>query len=193
MEEIAQVYARALFEVASERDVLDTIKEQLAQFVDALSADHNLAVFFYSPYFSVQEKKDGLVRTLEGADETLMNFLETLIERHRMPEIFRIQSQYEELWDAEMKLLPVEVTSAVALDEATIRSIGDRISQQTGNKIELTTVVNPDVLGGIVLRVGNFILDASLRSRLNDLRKELAQARVPAPAKEPLNANADQA
>jgi F-type H+-transporting ATPase subunit delta len=92
-----------------------------------------------------------------------------------------------------MKLLPVEVTSAVPLDEATIRSIGDRISQETGNKIELTTVVDPDLLGGIVLRVGNSILDASVRSRLNDLRKQVAQARIPPPAKEPANANADQA
>jgi F-type H+-transporting ATPase subunit delta len=193
MEEVAQVYARALFEVASERDVLDTVKEQLAQFVDALSEDHNLAVFFYSPYFSTEEKKQGLSRTVEGADETFMNFLETLVERHRMPEIFRIRSRYEELWDLERKLLPVEVTSAVELDEATIRSIGDRISQQTGNQIELTTVVDPDVLGGIILRVGNFVLDASIQSRLNDLRKQVAQARIPMPAKEPLNANADQA
>ena len=108
-----------------------------------------------------RRRRQGLSRTVEGADETLMNFLETLVERHRMPEIFRIRSRYDELWDAERKLLPVEVTSAVELDEATIRSIGDRISQQTGNKIELTTVVDPDVLGGIVLRVGNFILDAS--------------------------------
>ena len=187
------MYARALFEVASERDVLDTVKEQLAQFVDALSEDHNLAVFFYSPYFSTEEKKQGLSRTVEGADETFMNFLETLVERHRMPEIFRIRSRYEELWDLERKLLPVEVTSAVELDEATIRSIGDRISQQTGNQIELTTVVDPDVLGGIILRVGNFVLDASIQSRLNDLRKQVAQARIPMPAKEPLNANADQA
>jgi F-type H+-transporting ATPase subunit delta len=193
VEEVAQVYARALFEVASERDVLDTVKEQLAQFVDALSEDHNLAVFFYSPYFSTEEKKQGLSRTVEGADETFMNFLETLVERHRMPEIFRIRSRYEELWDLERKLLPVEVTSAVELDEATIRSIGDRISQQTGNQIELTTVVDPDVLGGIILRVGNFVLDASIQSRLNDLRKQVAQARIPMPAKEPLNANADQA
>jgi F-type H+-transporting ATPase subunit delta len=193
VEEVAQVYARALFEVASERDVLDTVKEQLAQFVDALSEDHNLAVFFYSPYFSTEEKKQGLGRTVEGADETLMNFLETLVERHRMPEIFRIRSRYEELWDLERKLLPVEVTSAVELDEATIRSIGDRISQQTGNQIELTTVVDPGVLGGIILRVGNFVLDASIQSRLNDLRKQVAQARIPMPAKEPLNANADQA
>jgi F-type H+-transporting ATPase subunit delta len=193
VEEVAQVYARALFEVASERDVLDTVKEQLAQFVDALSEDHNLAVFFYSPYFSTEEKKQGLSRTVEGADETFMNFLETLVERHLMPEIFRIRSRYEELWDLERKLLPVEVTSAVELDEATIRSIGDRISQQTGNQIELTTVVDPDVLGGIILRVGNFVLDASIQSRLNDLRKQVAQARIPMPAKEPLNANADQA
>jgi F-type H+-transporting ATPase subunit delta len=192
VEEVAQVYARALFEVASERDVLDTVREQLGQFVDVLSTDHNLAIFFYSPYFSTEEKKAGLSRTVEGADETLMNFLETLVERQRMPEIFAIRSRYDELWDTERKLLPVEVTSAVELDEATIRSIGDRIGQQTGDKIELTTVVDPDILGGIVLRVGNFILDASLRSRLNDLRKQVAQARLPTPAKEPINANADQ-
>jgi F-type H+-transporting ATPase subunit delta len=190
VEEVAQVYARALFEVASERDVLDTVKEQLAQFVDALSEDHNLAVFFYSPYFSTEEKKQGLSRTVEGADETFMNFLETLVERHRMPEIFRIRSRYEELWDLERKLLPVEVTSAVELDEATIRSIGDRISQQTGNQIELTTVVDPDIVGGIVLRVGDFILDASIRNSLSQLRKQVAHAaRTPVSVKEPLNAD----
>lgn len=193
MEEVAQVYARALFEVASERNELDTVKEQLAQFADALSADHNLAIFFYSPYFSTEEKKQNLSRMVVGAEETIMNFLETLVERHRMPEIFHIRARFEDLWDAEMKLLPVEVTSAVPLDEATIRSIGDRISQQTGNKIQLTTVVDPDLLGGIVLRVGNSILDASVRNRLNELRKQVAEARIPAPAKEPANANADQA
>lgn len=193
MEEVAQVYARALFEVASERNELDTVKEQLAQFADALSADHNLAIFFYSPYFSTEEKKQNLSRMVVGAEETIMNFLETLVERHRMPEIFHIRARFEDLWDAEMKLLPVEVTSVVPLDEATIRSIGDRISQQTGNKIQLTTVVDPDLLGGIVLRVGNSILDASVRNRLNELRKQVAQARIPAPAKEPANANADQA
>ena len=126
---------------------------------------------------------------VEGADETFMSFLETLVERQRMPEIFHIRTRYEELWDREMKLLPVEVTSAVELDEATVRSIGERIGSQTGNKIELTTVVDPDILGGIVLRVGNFILDASIRSRLNQLRKQVAQARLPSPVKEPPNAD----
>lgn len=196
MEEVAEVYARALFEVASERGVLDTVREQLAQFVDALSADRQLEMFFVSPYFSTAEKKDGLGRMVEGASETFMSFLETVVERQRMPEIFHIRARYEKLWDAEMNLLPVEVTSAVTLDDATVRSIGERIGAGTGNTIQLRTVVDPDVLGGIVLRVGNVILDASIRNKLNQLRKEVAQARLPSPVKEaPLMEapNADQA
>jgi F-type H+-transporting ATPase subunit delta len=191
VEEVAEVYARALFEVASERDVLDTVREQLGQFVDALSADRQLEVFFVSPYFSTEEKKEGLGRMVEGAEETFMSFLETLVERGRMPEIAHIRARYEALWDTEKKLLPVEVTSAVTLDEATVRSIGERIGSGTGNSIQLTTVVDPDMLGGIVLRVGNVILDASIRNRLDQLRKEVAKARPPSVVKE--QPNADQA
>ncbi|MGA2927589.1 MAG: ATP synthase F1 subunit delta, partial [Solirubrobacteraceae bacterium] len=120
MEEIAEVYARALFEVASERHQLDEVREQLGQFADALNDDRQLAVFFFSPYFSTEEKKDGLRRAVIGAEPAVMNFLEALIERHRMPAVFRIRARYEELWDEENKLLPVQVTSAVALDEATV-------------------------------------------------------------------------
>jgi F-type H+-transporting ATPase subunit delta len=176
VEEIAQVYARALFEVAKEREVLDEVHEQLAQFVDALNSDRQLAIFFFSPYFSTEEKKDGLKRGIEGAEPSFMNFLEALIERHRMPAVFRIRTRYQELWDEEKKLLPVQVTSAVELDEATIGSIGERIGEQTDRQVEVTSKVDPDILGGIVLRVGNSILDASIRNRLNQLRKQVAQA-----------------
>jgi F-type H+-transporting ATPase subunit delta len=176
MEEIAQVYSRALFEVAKESGKLDVVREQLGQFADALDGNADLRVFFFSPYFSTQEKKDGLHRALDGADPAIVNFLETLLERHRMPVIFRIRAQYERLWDEENKLLPVQVTSAVALDEATLESIGEQIGAQTGQQVELTSTVDPEILGGIVLRVGNSILDASIKHRLDQLRKHVAQA-----------------
>jgi F-type H+-transporting ATPase subunit delta len=176
MEEIAQVYARALFEVAREQGKLDVVREQLGQFAGALDDNRDLAVFFFSPYFSTEEKKDGLHRAVEGADPAIVNFLETLLERHRMPVIFRIRDAYERLWDAENRLLPVEVTSAVDLDEATVKSIGERIGEQTGQRVELTSKVDPSILGGIVLRVGNSILDASIKHRLDQLRKSVAQA-----------------
>jgi ATP synthase F1 delta subunit len=176
VEEIAQVYARALFEVGKEKDTLDELHEQLSQFADAVHDDRQLAIFLFSPYFSPEEKKDGLARAIEGADPLFMNFLETLVERHRMPVIFRIRARFEELWDQERKLLPVQVTSAVELGESTVKDIGDRIGEQTDRTVELSSSVDPDILGGIVLRVGNFILDASIRNRLEQLRKQVAQA-----------------
>jgi F-type H+-transporting ATPase subunit delta len=176
VEEIAEVYARALFEVANERDLLDEVRDQLVQFADAVDRERQLAVFLFSPYLSVEEKKDGLKRAIDGAEPVFMNFLETLVERHRMPAIFRIRARFEELWDEERRLLPVQVTSAVELDESTVRSIGDRIGEQTDRSVELSSSVDPDILGGIVLRVGNFILDASIKNRLNQLRKQVAEA-----------------
>ena len=176
MEEIAEVYARALFEVAKERDVLDEIHDDLGAFTKALDENRELAVFFFSPYFSSEEKKNGLERAVTGADPIFMNFLETLLERHRMPVIFRMRARFEQLWDEEKKLLPVEITSSVQLDKAIVQSIGERIGEQTGQKVELSSKVDPEILGGLVVRVGNFVLDASIRNRLNQLRKQVARA-----------------
>ena len=175
MEEIAEVYARALFEVALEHDVLDRVREQLAQLADAMHDNRDLAVFFFSPYFSTDEKKQGLHRALDGAEPAFENFIEALIERHRMPAIFRIRARFDQLWDEENRLLAVLVTSAVELDESIVKSLGDRIGEQVGRNVQLSTEIQPDILGGIVLRVGNLILDASIRNRLNQLRKQVAQ------------------
>ena len=176
MEEIAAVYSRSLFEAALDADKLDAIREQLGEFADALDGSHELQVFFFSPYFSTNEKKDGLHRAVDGAEELFLNFLELLLENHRMPAIFRIRRGYDRLWEEHNRLLPVEVTSAVELDEQTVRGIGDRIAEQTGRKVELSATVEPDILGGIVVRVGNQVLDASIRTRLDSLRKQVVRA-----------------
>jgi F-type H+-transporting ATPase subunit delta len=176
MEEIAVVYARSLFDAALEQDKLDEVREQLGEFADALHDDRQLQVFFFSPYFSTHEKKDGLHRAVEGAEPIFLNFLELLLENHRMPAMFRIRRNYDRLWEAHNRLLPVEVTAAVELDEQTVRAIGDRIAEQTGRKVELSSTVEPDILGGIVVRVGNQVLDASIRNRLETLRKQVVRA-----------------
>jgi F-type H+-transporting ATPase subunit delta len=175
VEEIATVYARALFEAADEQDKLDEVREQLGQFADALDGDRGLQVFFFSPYFSTDEKVEGLRQAVQDADESVVNFLDLLIEKHRMPALFRIRREFDALWEEENRLLPVQVTSAIELDESTVRQIGDAIGEQTGRRIELTSEVDPGILGGIVLRVGNSILDASIRNRLEKLRKQVAR------------------
>ena len=174
MEEIAAVYARSLFEVAKEQDKLDKVRDEIGEFADALGESRELQVFFFSPYFSTTEKEEGLERAVSDADPVIVNFLKLLIENHRMPVIFRVRRELDRLWEEENQLLPVRVTSAVELDEGTVNQIGDRIAEQTGRKVDLSSQVDPDILGGIVVRVGNSILDASIRNRLESLRKQVA-------------------
>jgi F-type H+-transporting ATPase subunit delta len=176
MEEIADVYARALFEVAKDGGVLDRVHEELDEFADALETDRNLQVFLFSPYFSSEEKKDGVTRIVTDADERFVNFLELLAERHRMPALFRIRRAFDSMWAEENRLLPVTVTSAVELDQGLVNDIGKRIEEQTGRQVELSSNVDPDVLGGLQVRVGNMVLDATVRNRLEQLRKQVAKA-----------------
>jgi ATP synthase F1 delta subunit len=176
MEEIARVYARSLFEVAQEQEKLDEVRDQIGEFADALSESRELQTFFFSPYFSTEEKKQGLDKALVGAEDIVGNFLAVLIENHRMPALFRIRREIDAMWQDVNQLLPVQITSAIELDEAVTKQIGDEIGRQTGRTVELTSTVDPDVLGGIVVRVGNSILDASIRTRLERLRKQVARA-----------------
>ena len=176
MEEIAQVYSRALFEVASEQDTLDRVHDELGAFADAMSQSRELMTFFFSPYFSVTEKKEGLAKAVTGASPAFANFLQALIERHRMPAIFRIRTEFNALWDEARKLLPVQITSAIALGEDEVKSLGDRIGKQVDRHVQVSADVDPDILGGVVLRVGNVVLDASIKNRLEQLRKQVAQA-----------------
>jgi F-type H+-transporting ATPase subunit delta len=176
MEELARVYSEALFGAAKQEGKLDLVREQLGAFCDALDGNRELQVFFFSPHFSSREKKEGLERALVGADEQLVNFLGLLVDNHRMPVIFRIRRQFEELWRDENKLLEVEVTSAVALDDAVAKQISERVERQTGRAVELRRNVDDAIVGGLVVRVSNIVLDASIRNQLERLRRQVARA-----------------
>ena len=176
MEEIARIYAQSLFEVARDNGKLDAIHEQLGQVADTIAENRDLQVFLFSPYFTSAEKRDGIARAVSGAEPQLMNFLELLAEKHRMPVIFRIRERLDELWAKEKGQLEVRLTSAVELDPEIVKRVRSEIERQTGQTIELSSDVDEGIIGGLVLRVGNMVLDASLRSKLERLRKEVAQA-----------------
>jgi F-type H+-transporting ATPase subunit delta len=176
MEEIARVYADALFRAAKEAGKLDDVRDQLNQFADALDESREMQVFLFSPYFSSAEKQEGIAKAVDGADDLIVNFLGLLNEKHRMPVIFRIRRAFEDMWAKENKRLDVNVTSAVKLDEGVAERLGEEIEKQTGQKVRLTSEVDEEILGGLVLRVGNMVLDASIRNRLDKLRKNVAQA-----------------
>lgn len=176
MEEIARVYAEALFEVATDKDKLDKIHDQLGQVADAVAESRDLQVFLFSPYFSSSEKREGIDKAVSGAEPELKNFLELLAEKHRMPAIFRIRSRFDEMWAKAEHRLEVKLTSAVELPKSVVNQVGKEIEKQTGQTIEVESDVDENILGGIVLQVGNMVLDASVRNKLERLRKEVAKA-----------------
>jgi ATP synthase F1 delta subunit len=165
-----------LFDVGRDKGKLDALRDELGQFAEVVDANRDLQVFFFSPYFSSAEKVAGLRQAVEGADAELLNFLELLIEKQRMSELFRIRRHLDQLWKQENRRLDVTVTSAVELDPAVVEKVGEEIERQTGQKVALASRVDGEILGGIVLQVGNKVLDASISSRLEKLRKSVAQA-----------------
>ena len=176
MADAARVYAEALFEVGRDKGKLDSLQQQLGEFADALDRNRELQVFFFSPYLSSTEKQEGIGRAITGAEPELINFLELLVDKQRMPEIFRIRREFEELWKQENRRIDVTVTSAVELDPEVVARIGQEVERQTGEEVDLSSAVDDRILGGIVLQVGNMVLDASIRSRLEKLRKSVATA-----------------
>ena len=176
MADAARVYAEALFEVGRDKGKLDALQQQLGQFADAVDRNRDLQVFFFSPYLSSAEKVEGIERAISGAEPELVNFLELLVDKHRMTEVFRIRRELDELWKQENRRIDVTVTSAVELDQAVVEKIGQEVERQTGEKVDLASRVDGEILGGIVLQVGNMVLDASIRNRLEKLRKSVAQA-----------------
>ena len=176
MDDVARVYARSLFEAAEGQGRLDLVREQLGQVADAVAHSHDLTTFFFSPHFSAQEKTDGLGRMLEGADPLIENVLALMIENHRMPALMRMRKAYDVLCDVADRRLPVTITSAIPLDEKTVAQITDNIAAQSGQTIELTKTVDPSILGGLIVRVGNAIIAASIHNRLEQLRRSVAHA-----------------
>ena len=176
MADAARVYAEALFAAGEDKGKIDELQEQLGQFADAVDGDRELQVFLFSPYLSSNDKVEGLRRAVTGAEPEFYNFLELLIEKGRMPEIFRSRREFDELWKRANRRLDVTVTSAIELDPGVVGKIGEEVERQTGEKVELSSRVDSEILGGIVLRVGNMVLDASIRTRLEKLRKSVASA-----------------
>jgi ATP synthase F1 delta subunit len=135
-----------------------------------------MRTFFLSPYFSSTEKREAIRSAVSEGSEEFVNFLELLAEKHRMPAVFRIRDRFDELWAEAKKRLEVTLTSAVELDDKVVKQVREEVERQTDREIDLETEVDPAILGGLVLRVGNRVLDASLKSKLEKLRKEVASA-----------------
>jgi F-type H+-transporting ATPase subunit delta len=174
---VHRVYARALFEAAKERGRLAVVREELGDFVAALDEVPELDELLRNPQLEPRVKAQALSDVLGGADDLVRNFLLLVTEKNRAPQLREIHREFERLMAQEERRLTVELTTAYELSDDEARSIVGQIEQASGRPVDATRRVDPDLLGGIVLQAGTMRVDASVRGRLERLRRDLTTAR----------------
>ena len=175
-EQVAAVYARALFSAAGQAGVVEPVRRELNGFVDALAASASLRDVLSDPQIDTAAKRRVIAELTRDAQRLVGNTLLLLLDRGRFAVLEELRTAFDELAAREADLVTVEVTSAVELTEDTRKKIAARVAEASGRKVELTERVDPDILGGLVLRVGDVIVDGSVQARIRQLRRRLATA-----------------
>jgi F-type H+-transporting ATPase subunit delta len=171
------MYARALFDAAKERDRLPKVREDLNGFAEMLDEVPELDALLRNPQIDPRAKADTLDAILAGVDELVRNFLLVTIEKNRASELREIHKEFERLVAAEERRLAVELTTANELTDDEAREIVQQIEKASGRPVDASRSVDPSLIGGIVLQAGSMRVDASVRGRLERLRRQLTTTR----------------
>ena len=174
MSVVDRVYANALFEAAEAEGTLEAVREQLAQIVTAEDEVPELRELLRNPQLDPRARAAALEDVLAGGEELLRNFLLVLVEKGRASQLEEIAREFERLIAEHEGIVHADLTTAIELSDDDARKLLDQIEQASGRKVEASRSVDPDLIGGIVLQVGSHRLDASVRGRLERLRRELA-------------------
>ena len=169
-----RIYARALFEAAREQGRVEQVAADLKAIAGAVVATPELEGFLDNPQVEPAAKVDVLGQVAAGADELVVNFVRLVAGKGRAAELPSIQEELQALVDAAEGRVAVELTTAYELPEDEAAAIVGRIEKASGRTVEATRTVDPNLIGGIVLRAGSLRVDASVRGRLERLRRELA-------------------
>jgi F-type H+-transporting ATPase subunit delta len=174
---VATRYATALFNEAKQIGALETIISDTRGLRSMLKESHDFALFVASPVIKTAHKGAALKAIAEKADLSSMtkNFLALLVEKSRVNELAYIIDSFEALYNKENSILPVEITSAIELDTAQKDNLVNKIAMQTGKKPQPTYSINPSLIGGFTVKVGDSMMDGSIKQQLVLLKKRLLE------------------
>ncbi len=173
---VESTYAEALFEAATDADAVSQVADDLKAFTTAVDSSEDLAHTLASPNLDSRTKKSVIAKITEGASPVLSNFLQVLVDRGRLGDLSLIASGFQARVAEAAGTIEITAVTAIPLDDSMREKIVQRIERQTGRTAALTERVDENLIGGLVLEVGEIRVDGSLRSRLDTLRRNLAGA-----------------
>jgi F-type H+-transporting ATPase subunit delta len=173
---VSSAYAEALFEVALEMDKMDEIRAEFGFVIDQFKAYPEFLTLYRSPQVHGLEKKDILKQVFSAnLSVELMNFLNILIDKTRTDHVERIFEAYCADVDRFKKESTALVKSVILLTELQKEQLSAKLNEMTGKKITIANVLDPELIGGVTIKIGDQILDGSLQRKLSDLKESLRQ------------------
>ena len=173
-EALSRRYSRALFRVAKKRDIVEGIYEDLKFFSDYMKKDEKFSYFYLSPRIDISEKKVSLNKLFkEKFHNEFLNFLFILLDKKRQTLIERLEREYKKLLDSFHRRSVITVITSYQLDDSEIESMKKSLRGRLKGDVELQNRVDPDIIGGLILRMQNKVFDASLQGQISRMRKKL--------------------
>lgn len=173
---VAGRYAEALYEIAVAQEIVDKMEEELKAVANLLEEEPDLKKVLYHPRITAAEKKDVLRNLLaDKVSETTMNFLSLVVDRQRENYLADMVEVFVDYANKARNISDVEVTSAMELDEAKRARLVETLGGMTGKDVRVNYSVDPSLIGGIVVRIGDKVMDGSVKARLDSLREHLRQ------------------
>ena len=173
---VAGRYSEALYEIAVKANLVDQLEEELKAVVSVINDSEQLRKILFHPRITAAEKKEVLDNLFkERISEVAMSFLGLLVERHREVYLSDITEYFTGLANKARNISDVSVTSAVELTKDEKKRLTDAMAKCTGKKVRLSYSVDKSLLGGLLVRVGDKVIDGSVRTRLETLREHLRQ------------------
>ena len=172
---VAKRYAKALLEIGKDDGQLETYAQDLSQMAELLQSSQELESALANPAFALEERKDILSVFMEklGISGIAANFFKLLLDRGRIDGARVISAIYAELLDEERGIKRAEVVSATSLDEAAISRLKETLKKVAGQDVHLEVKEDPSLIGGVVARIGDLVLDGSVKSQLENLKDSL--------------------
>jgi F-type H+-transporting ATPase subunit delta len=167
------MYARALYEAARDQGRVDAVRADLSELAAAMESTPELEAFLANPQLDPAAKASVLDEVTTGGDPVVRNFLRVVASKGRAGQLRAISDAFEAIVDRAQGRLTVELTTAYELDDAETEAIVRQIEQASGRTVDATRSVDPDLIGGLILQAGSLRVDASVRGRLDRLRREL--------------------
>lgn len=169
----AKRYAQALFDAVRERGLLDATEDDMRS-LRVIAVTPGVLEFLSSARTPPKAKEEFLQRALGQPSEMVWNVLRLLVERDRLPILPQIVEAFGELADEERGIAHAEVTTAVAMSDSEREAIANRLSQLTQRHVDVQAFEDPEILGGLIARVGDQLIDGSTRTKLIGLKRQLA-------------------